>query len=96
MRDAVLWANILGSIGVSMLLGAFILNVAGILRISYIFTLLNLVGAALAAIASVLLEFVPFVILETVWCSAAAVKLVALLRRDRTVSPQASSQSSTG
>jgi hypothetical protein len=66
----------IGSIGVFLILLAYILNVVGTLNHKDIsFILLNLIGASLACLASVLLEYVPFIILEGAW---ALVSLYAL------------------
>lgn len=68
----------IGSAGVFLILLAYVLNVAGKTDRDHLaFILLNLIGAALACGASVLLSYVPFIILEGAW---AAVSLVALLR----------------
>ena len=73
------FATIIGSIGVSFLLLAFFLNIIKVLRAeSYPYILLNIVGGTLAAYSSYLIEFLPFVILESTW---AAVALVALVRK---------------
>jgi hypothetical protein len=58
----------IGFIGVFQILLAYFLNVIGKLsnkRLSFI--LLNLIGAAMACLASVLLNYWPFIILEGVW-----------------------------
>lgn len=61
-------AEIIGSIGVALLLLAFFLQQVGVLSgASRLYLLLNLVGAGLACLASVVLPFVPFVILEGTW-----------------------------
>ena len=75
-------ATLVGSIGVSLLLLAFLLNIAGRLRSDSVpYITLNLLGAALAGVSSYLIDFVPFVVLEGVWVLVAA---AALLRRART------------
>jgi len=67
-----------GSIGVGMLLVAFALNLSGRLTVrSMPYKLLNLCGAGLACSASVMIDYVPFVVLEGVW---AGVALFALFR----------------
>jgi hypothetical protein len=74
-------ATVIGSLGVGVLLAAFVLNGAGVLATrgrSYL--ALNAVGAALACWASVLLDFAPFVVLEAVWCAAALVGLTRVRR----------------
>ena len=66
----------IGSLGVFLILLAYVLNVIGKLNTKDIsFILLNLIGATLACITSVLLDYVPFIILEGTW---ALVSLYAL------------------
>lgn len=74
-------SEIVGTVGTSLLLLAFALNVIGRLRVSYLYTALNLVGAGMAAYASYLIDFLPFVILELVWCTTAGVKLYRLIEQ---------------
>ena len=70
-------ADWLGGLGVTILLVAFLLNLAGRLdRRSPLYQGLNALGAALAGLAAVLLPFYPFVVLEGVWCLAAVAALV--------------------
>jgi hypothetical protein len=58
----------IATIGVSILLLAFGLNLFRIISAdSYTYLILNFLGALLAGIASVLICFIPFVILEAVW-----------------------------
>lgn len=71
----------IASIGVFILLLAFVLNLTKTLSnesASYAF--LNFAGATIAAFASWLIAFYPFVVLEGVW---AAVSLISLLRHLR-------------
>ncbi|RPJ27970.1 MAG: hypothetical protein EHM35_13925 [Planctomycetaceae bacterium] len=78
MEDA---ATFIGSLGVTLLLLAFLLNVARRLQTeNVLYISLNLVGAALACLSSYLIDFLPFVVLEGVWALVAA---VALVRRAR-------------
>jgi hypothetical protein len=69
----------IGFIGVFQILLAYILNVTGKLKSKdVLFILLNLTGASMACLASILLNYVPFIILEGVW---AFVSLMALLKK---------------
>jgi hypothetical protein len=69
-------ATVLGTAGVALLLVGFVLNGIGVLTArDRRYLLLNAVGAGLACWASVLLAFVPFVVLEGTWCLAAAAGL---------------------
>ncbi len=58
----------LGFAGVSLILLAFFLNLKNVLSTDHLaYILLNTVGAALACLASILMQYLPFVILEGVW-----------------------------
>ena len=71
-------ATLIGSVGVALLLAAFLLNLFKLLRSDgYPYTGLNLIGAGLACYSSYLIKFMPFVVLEGVW---AVVALVAIGR----------------
>lgn len=71
------FADWIGSVGVSMLLLAFVLNLSRRLRAdSLSYRLLNLCGASLACYASMLIDYPPFIVLEGVWALAALVALV--------------------
>jgi hypothetical protein len=70
-------ATLIGSIGVSLLLLAFFLNLFGHLRAAgYPYLLMNLAGGGLACLSSWMIGFVPFVVLEGTWAAVAAVGLV--------------------
>ena len=76
-------AEVLGSIGVTLFLIAFLLNLAGTMeRTSRTYLLLNFVGATLACISSIMISFVPFVVLEAVWAVASLVGLVRPAARE--------------
>ena len=67
----------IGSIGVFLILVAYFLNVKAVISTTHLaFILLNLVGAGLACLASVIISYVPFIILEAVW---AFISLLALI-----------------
>lgn len=72
------FADIIGSVGVFILLLAFVLNLLNkISRESLSYILMNVIGAGLACYASYLINYVPFIILEAVWT---AVSIIALLK----------------
>lgn len=67
----------IASAGVALLLLAFLLNLVGMLgRRSRRYAALNAVGAGMACYASVLIGFVPFVVLEGSWCLVAVAALL--------------------
>jgi hypothetical protein len=68
--------DIIGFTGVAILLVAFALNATGKISRDHIaYILMNLTGAGIACVASVLLNYRPFIILEGAW---ALVSLAAL------------------
>lgn len=67
----------IGFIGVFQILLAYFLNVTGkITHKDISFILLNLIGAGMACVASILLKYVPFIILEGIWMLISLVSLV--------------------
>jgi hypothetical protein len=67
----------IGFLGVFQILLAYILNVIGKISNKHIvFILLNLVGASMACLASILLNYWPFIILEAVWALASLFTLI--------------------
>ncbi len=73
---------IIGSIGVSLLLLAFVLNLfKRIPSDSLSYTLMNFIGASVAGYASILIDFIPFVILEFFWASIGLVGVIKAARR---------------
>lgn len=71
----------IGSIGVAILLAAFLLNLSGnVNKDSFVYLMMNLLGAGLACYASVLLKYVPFIILEGCWTLVSIFGLMKLIR----------------
>ncbi len=72
----------IGFLGVFQILLAYILNVIGkVSSKSLIFIVLNCIGAVMACLASVLLNYWPFIILEGVWASVSLYSLVTFKRK---------------
>ncbi len=70
----------IGFIGVTILLIAYLLNLAGkIAKDDALYLWLNFIGAGTACLASVLLHYMPFIILEGVWT---IVSLVGIFQRN--------------
>ena len=58
----------IGFTGVAILLAAFLLNLLKKISSSSLpYIIMNIIGAGLACLASWLIDYVPFVILEGVW-----------------------------
>ncbi len=70
----------IGFAGVFILLVAYALNLVGKLsQNSVVYLLLNFLGAFISCIASMLLHFVPFIILEGVWTLVSIIGLLSKL-----------------
>ncbi len=76
-----LYNDFFGTIGVGLILLAYFLNVFSFIpKEGKLFFLMNIIGSALACYASVLINYVPFIVLEAVWCIvsiAGYIKLVS-------------------
>lgn len=73
-------ADWIGFIGVSILLLAFLLNLLKkISQDSHAYILLNFIGAGLACMASILIEYVPFIILEGAWTLVSLISWIRLI-----------------
>lgn len=72
-----LFANIVNSVGVFLILSAFFLLILGKVKpTNRWYLLMNLVGAGLSAYGSWLIHAIPFVILEGTWAVVAMIGLV--------------------
>lgn len=83
--DAATW---IGSLGVALLLLAFFLSLFKFIAqdgLAYIG--MNIAGAGLACWSSWMIAFVPFIVLEAVWCLVAAAALAKRLRPPRLQAP---------
>lgn len=73
----------LGFIGVFLILLAYFLNVSGKLKNTDLsFILLNLIGAGIACFASILLKYIPFILLEGAWTLVSAFTLFKYLKNN--------------
>lgn len=67
----------IGFIGVTILLIAYFLNLLDLIKKDgRTYLLLNLVGAGVACYASILLNYMPFIILEGCWTLVSAIGLL--------------------
>ncbi len=74
-------ADLLGYFGVGLILLAYFLNLFNkIDNESRAYVWMNLIGAVLACVSSVLIKSIPFTILEGTW---ALVSVVALVRKKK-------------
>ena len=73
--------DLIGFLGVLLILIAYFLNINNKLESNnIIYILLNLFGGMLACLASVLMEFYPFVLLEGTWAVVSFVALIKYLK----------------
>jgi len=73
-----------GFIGVTILLIAYFLNMRDIIKKdSLMYLLLNFVGAGIACFASVLLHYLPFILLEGCWTLVSAIGVANYFYKNR-------------
>ncbi len=78
-----------GATGVFFILLAYFLNLADILKNNdIIFLTLNLIGAILACFASILLRYLPFIVLETIWSLVSVYFIAKYFFKNRSKSSQ--------
>lgn len=72
----------IGFIGVAILLLAFLLNLMGkVSKDSLVYIIFNIAGGGLACLASWLINYIPFVILEGTWALVALIALLNYFRK---------------
>ena len=72
-------SDIIGSAGVALLLIAYLMNLfKWVGQESKAYSILNVAGAGLACCASLMIAFIPFVVLEGIW---AIVALIGMFRK---------------
>jgi hypothetical protein len=70
-----------GAVGVALLLAAFVLNLLKVVNSdNRWYCVMNVAGAGLACLSSVMIRFFPFIILEGAW---ALISLVSLIKSFR-------------
>jgi len=76
----------IGFAGVTILLIAFLLNLLKVISTeSYYYIGLNFLGAGLACLASVLIEYLPFIILEGAWTLVSLISLIRIITRKKSL-----------
>lgn len=74
----------IGFIGVTMLLVAYFLNLKDFIKKdSFNYLLLNVVGAGLACFASILLKYLPFIILEGCWTIVSLFGMIKYIKNSK-------------
>ena len=76
------YTDIISSVGVSLILLAFFLNTFKYLSDnSKLYFVLNIIGGAFACYGSVLLNSLPFIILEGTWSLVAVIGLIKMVSK---------------
>ena len=74
--------DIIGTIGVSLILIAYFLNIFSLIKKDGIlFYFLNIFGGAIACFSSYLIEFWPFVVLEGTWAIISVIGLIKSIKK---------------
>ena len=74
---------LIGSIGVGLLLLAFVLNLFKLIHAdSFAYAFMNFAGASVAGYASILIDFIPFVVLEFFWAFFGLVGMGKVLKKN--------------
>lgn len=78
------YLTVLGSIGIGILLVAFILNLIKKLSESSMMYLgLNVAGCTICCTYAYLIDSIPFVVLEVIWGGAALIQMLRIAKKSR-------------
>lgn len=71
-----------GTVGVGLILLAYFLNIFSLIpKDGKWYYLLNIVGSCIACFASVLIQFIPFIILEATWAVVSVIGLMKSIKK---------------
>jgi nucleoside recognition membrane protein YjiH len=74
--------DIVGSIGVGLVLIAYFLNIFSLIKKDgKLFYTLNIIGGGISCYASILIAFLPFIILEGIWTIVSIMGLVKSVKK---------------
>ena len=74
--------DIIGTIGVGLVLLAYFLNIFSLIKKDgVLFYLLNIIGGAISCYASILIHFLPFIILEGIWTIVSVIGLIKSIKK---------------
>lgn len=75
--------DIIGAIGVGIILLAYFLNIFSLIKKDgSLYFILNIIGASIACFASYLIDYVPFIILEATWAIVSVFGLIRSIKKD--------------
>jgi hypothetical protein len=76
--------DLIGTIGVGIILIAYFLNMFSIIpKDGILYFILNIIGAGIACFASILIHYMPFIILEGAWVLVSIVGLVKTIKKSQ-------------
>jgi hypothetical protein len=74
--------DLIGTIGVGIVLIAYFLNNFSIIeRNGSLYFILNILGASIACYASILIDYIPFIILEGSWALLSVISLIGSMKK---------------
>jgi nucleoside recognition membrane protein YjiH len=72
----------IGTIGVGLVLIAYFMNIFSLIKKDGIlFYTLNIIGGAISCYASILIKFLPFIILEGIWTIVSIIGLLKSIKK---------------
>lgn len=78
------YSDVIGTAGVGLILLAFFINTFSLIKKEgKLFFVLNIIGSALACYASYLINYVPFIVLEAVWCIVSIAGFIKLMTKNK-------------
>ena len=73
--------DVVGTIGVGIILAAYVMTIFSFIKKDgVLFYVMNIIGASLACYASILINYLPFIILEATWAMVSILGLVKVLK----------------
>jgi len=76
--------DLIGTIGVGLILLAYFLNMFSFIKKDgTVYFTINIVGAGIACFASILIHFVPFIILEGAWVIVSCIGLLKSIKKSQ-------------
>ena len=74
--------DLIGTIGVGIILLAYFLNIfSWIKKDGILFYSMNIIGASIACFASILINYMPFIILEATWAIVSVIGLLKVMKK---------------
>ncbi len=75
--------DVVGTIGVGIILAAYVMTIFSFIKKDgVLFYVMNIIGASLACYASILINYLPFIILEATWAMVSILGLVKVLKKN--------------